>query len=71
MRTVIVAVATAFLIAAGAAAQPMRPTAPTKMMSERDQQKMKECQARAAAQSVPMNERSKFVMDCMTEKDRR
>ncbi len=49
------------------AQQPMKPTAPAKMMSERDQKKMKECEARAAAQNVPMNQRSKFVMECMTE----
>ncbi len=56
------------LIAASAwAQQPMKPTAPAKMMSERDQKKMKECEARAAAQNVPMNQRSRFVMACMTE----
>ncbi len=68
MRPTIAAIAGLFLTAATAAAQqPMKPTAPAKMMSERDQQKMKECEARAAAQNVPMNERSKFVMDCMTK----
>jgi hypothetical protein len=55
------------IIASASAQQPMKPTAPAKMMSERDQKKMKECEARAAAQKVPMNQRSKFVMECMTE----
>ena len=67
MRAGVVAMALATFIAASASAQqPMKPTAPTKMTSERDQKKMKECEARAAAQNVPMNQRSKFVMDCMT-----
>jgi hypothetical protein len=44
----------------------MKPTAAAKMMSERDQKKMKDCEAKAAAQNVPMNQRSKFVMTCMT-----
>ncbi len=60
-----------FLIALSAAATTMKPTAPAKMMSERDQQRMKDCEARAEAQSVAMNQRSKFVMDCMTEKEHR
>jgi uncharacterized cupredoxin-like copper-binding protein len=67
MRTGIVGLVLLGVIAASASAQqPMKPTAPAKMTSERDQKKMKECEARAAAQNVPMNQRSKFVMDCMT-----
>ncbi len=65
MRALMVGIALS-LIASSATATTMKPTAPAKMMSERDQQKMKECEARAAAQNVPMNERSKFVMQCMT-----
>ncbi len=71
MRTALAATALLLIAATAAAQQPMRPTAPAKMMNERDQQKMKECETRAAAQNVPMNQRSKFVMDCMSEKDRR
>jgi hypothetical protein len=56
-----------FIVASASAQQPMKPTAPAKMMSARDQKKMKECEARAATQNVPMNQRSKFVMDCMTK----
>ncbi len=56
-----------FAAGSAQAQQPMKPTAPAKMMSERDQKKMKECEARAAAQNVAMNQRSKFVMDCMTK----
>jgi hypothetical protein len=69
MRALIVGIALA-LIGVNATATTMKPTAPAKMMNERDQQKMKDCEARAAAQNVPMNERSKFVMQCMTKKDR-
>jgi hypothetical protein len=29
---------------------------------------MKACEAKAAAQNVPMDARAKFVMDCMTAK---
>jgi len=53
----------------GARAQAgMKPTAPQKMMSPREEQKMRECQQKAARQNVKMDERAKFVMDCMTAK---
>jgi hypothetical protein len=59
-------VATALLVAAAtASAATMKPSAPDKMASPADKQKMQTCQKRAAAQNVPMAERSKFVMDCM------
>jgi hypothetical protein len=68
MRAGLIAMILVSLIAASAfAQQPMTPTAPAKMMSERDQKKMKDCEARAATQNVPMNQRSKFVMQCMTD----
>ena len=67
MRARLLGIVLVGLVASSASAQqPMKPTAPAKMMSERDQKKMKECEARAAAQNVPMSQRSKFVMDCMT-----
>jgi hypothetical protein len=55
------------MICAASAAQ-MAPTAPEKMSSPADKQKMKACEARAAAQNVPMDQRAKFVMSCMTHK---
>jgi len=68
MRALVLGVGLICVVAASAfAQQPMKPTAPAKMMSERDQKKMKDCEARAAAKNVPMNQRSKFVMECMTE----
>jgi hypothetical protein len=68
MRAGLIAMILVSVISVSASAQqPMKPTAPAKMMSERDQKKMKECEARAAAQNVPMNQRSKFVMQCMTD----
>ncbi len=68
MRAVVFGIVLVSLIAASAfAQQPMKPTAPAKMTSERDQKKMKECEARATAKNVPLNQRSKFVMECMTE----
>ena len=59
-------VATMLLAASAAAgAATMKPSAPDKMASPADKQKMQTCQERAVAQNVPMAERSKFVMDCM------
>lgn len=46
----------------------MKATAPEKMTSPTDKQKMKICEAKAAAQNVRMDERARFVMDCMTAK---
>jgi hypothetical protein len=53
------------LLMASAAGATMKPSAPDRMASPSDKQKMQICQDRAAAQNVPMAERSKFVMDCM------
>ena len=63
-RTPVFAAALA-LIASVANATTMKPSAPEKMTSPTDKQKMKACQDRAAAQHVPMADRSKFVMDFM------
>jgi hypothetical protein len=50
-----------------ACAQPsMKPSAPQKMMSPAEARKMRACEKQAADQNVKMDERSKFVMDCMT-----
>jgi hypothetical protein len=56
------------LICASADAQPMKPSAPQKMMSPTEAQKMHDCEKQAAAQNIRMDLRSKFVMDCMTAK---
>ncbi len=57
------------LSGAGASAQSaMKPTAPQKMMSPEEAKKMQVCKKQAADQNVKMDERAKFVMDCMTAK---
>jgi hypothetical protein len=57
------------LFGAGASAQTaMKPTAPQKMMSPEEQKKMHACEKQAADQNIQMDQRAKFVMDCMTAK---
>ncbi len=57
------------LFGAGAGAQSaMKPTAPQKMMSPEEAKKMHACEKQAADQNIKMDERAKFVMDCMTAK---
>ncbi|MGH6727513.1 MAG: hypothetical protein ACREB8_13370 [Pseudolabrys sp.] len=57
------------LLGAVAYAQaPMKPTAPQKMMSPSEADKMHACEKQAADQNVKMDERAKFVMNCMTKK---
>jgi hypothetical protein len=58
------------VVAASAAVQAATtpPTAPEKMTSPAERQKMKACEAQAAAQQVRMDQRAKFIMDCMTAK---
>jgi len=48
-----------------AQATAMKPTVVEKMASPADKAKMKACEAKAAAQNVPMDARAKFLMDCM------
>ena len=68
-RIAIVVIASLILGAASAAAQSsMKPTAPQKMMSPEEQKVMHACEAQAAQQNIKMDERSKFVMDCMAAK---
>jgi hypothetical protein len=45
----------------------MKPSAPQKMMSPEEAKKMHACEKQAADQNIKMDERSKFVMDCMTK----
>jgi hypothetical protein len=50
-------------------AQPsMKPSAPQRMMSPAEAQKMRACEKQAADQHIKMDERSKYVMGCMTAK---
>ena len=67
-----IALLTAVLVSLGfgaAAAQTsMKPSAPQKMMSPEEAKKMRACEKQAADQNIKMDERSKFVMDCMTAK---
>ena len=59
------------LVFAGGAAgaqTPMKSTAPQKMMPPDEAKKLQACQKQAAQLNIAMNERSKFVMDCMTAK---
>lgn len=65
IRTPVFVAVTLLTAAAAAGAATMKPSAPDRMASPADKQKMQVCQDRAAAQKVPMAERSKFVMDCM------
>ena len=65
-----IALLVALLMGAGAAlAQtPMKPSAPQKMMSPTEAEKMHACEKQAAEQNIKMDLRSKFVMECMTKK---
>jgi hypothetical protein len=56
------------LLCGTANAQSMKPSAPQKMMSPNEAQKMRDCEKQAAQNNIKMDERSKFVMDCMTAK---
>ena len=57
------------LFGAGADAQSaMKPTAPQKMMSPEEAKKVQTCEKQAVDQNIKMDERAKFVMDCMTKK---
>jgi hypothetical protein len=45
----------------------MKPTAPVKMMPPADKARLAACQQKAAQQHIKMDDRAKFVMDCMKE----
>ena len=68
----VIALLTAVTLGLGvgaACAQPStKPSAPQKMMSSTEAQKMRACEKQAADQNVKLDERSKYVMDCMTAK---
>jgi hypothetical protein len=56
------------VFAAGAQTTSMKPSAPQKMMSPAEAEKMRGCEQLAAQNNIKMDERSKYVMDCMTAK---
>jgi hypothetical protein len=64
------AVTLSLALGAGAATaqSPMKPSAPQKMTSPEQAKKMRDCESRAARNNIKMDERSKYVMDCMTAK---
>jgi uncharacterized membrane protein YdfJ with MMPL/SSD domain len=69
-RVIALLTAVTFCFWAGAAVAQtsMKPSAPQKMMSPAEARKMRACEKQAADQNVKMDERSKYVMDCMTAK---
>ena len=67
-RIALLTAVTVSLVCGVAIAQPMKPSAPQKMMSPAETRKMRACEKQAADQNVKMDERSKYVMDCMTAK---
>lgn len=70
MRAAVPALLACFLGAGAVAQTAMKPTAPQKMTSPDEQKKMQACEKQAADQNIAMDQRSKFVMDCMTKKVR-
>ena len=66
-RTPVFVAAVWVMATAAAAAATMKPSAPDRMASPADKQKMQICQDRAAARNVPMAERSKYVMVCVAK----
>ena len=67
-RAIVLAMALRVLGAPAFAQTPMKPTAPQKMMSPEEAEKMHACEKQAADQNIQMDQRAKFVMDCMTAK---
>ena len=67
-RIALLTAVTASLFCGAALAQPMKPSAPQKMMSSEEAKRMRACEKQAADRNIKMDERSKFVMDCMTAK---
>ena len=67
-RAIVLAMALAFFGAPAFAQTSMKPTAPQKMTSPEEQKKMQACEKQAADRNIQMDQRAKFVMDCMTAK---
>ena len=68
LRTIVLLMAASLLCGPAYAQSSMKPSAPQKMMSPAEAQKMRACKKQAADQNIKMAERSQFVMDCMTAK---
>ena len=63
----IIALAVSFNAGAALAQSDMKPTAPQKMMPPGEKARLKACRQKAVQQNVEMDQRAKFVMDCMKE----
>ena len=70
-RVIVLAIVLNLGLAAGAAAaqDDMKATAAKKMTSPAQARRMRECEQKAARLNIKINERAKFVMGCMTEKN--
>ena len=66
--TLLTAATFAAAVFAAAAQTSMKPSAPQKMTSPAEAQKLRDCEKRAAADNVRMEERAKYLMDCLTGK---
>jgi hypothetical protein len=67
-RAIVLAMTWSLLGAVAYAQSPMKPTAPEKMMPPGEAEKMHACEKQAADNNIKMDERAKYVMDCMTGK---
>jgi hypothetical protein len=67
-RAIVLAMTLSLLGTVAYAQSSMKPTAPQKMMSPAEAKIMRACEKQAADQNIKMDERAKFVMDCMTSK---
>jgi hypothetical protein len=67
-RAIVLATAFVFLGTPAFTQTPMKPTAPQKMMSPEEQKKVQACEKQAADRNIQMDQRAKFVMNCVTTK---
>ena len=66
MRRLILSALAATLLAASAqGAEPMKASAPDKMMPAGDAEKMRACDKKAMDANIKMDERAEFVKKCM------
>lgn len=67
LRLIVFIIALTVGLAAGPAfaQSDMKPTAPAKMMPPGEKARLEACQKKAVQQNVKMDERARFVMDCM------
>lgn len=64
----IMTVGLAFSTGTALAQKAMKPSAAEKMMPPGEKRKLEDCQKLAAQRNIKMDERAKFLMDCMTGK---